>query len=110
MNPAGIFKILVWTAPVLAVLFYFITQRQEAQIADMKVEFAKFDGDFAKMNEGLSSGSEKKEWLEAKVRAHKEVQKATAKAEESNKKADESFAELEKELLSTKSDDFKGKR
>lgn len=105
MNPGGMFKILIWMAPVLALLFYYISQKQDVQTDDMKVEFAKFDEDFARMSEGLSEGPEKAEWQEIKAEAHARHIAAHERAEESNRKADETFSAMEKEL--TNSENFK---
>jgi hypothetical protein len=104
MNPMSAFKVLLWLAPVLAVLFFYITQQQKAQVDDMKVEFSKFDEDFAAMSGGLSHGNEKKHWEAAGAEAHERHKEAKVKAAISNKKEEDAFAQMEKELANTDSD------
>lgn len=106
MNPMSAFKVVLWLAPVLAVLFFYITQQQKTQVDDMKVESAKFDEDFAAMSGGLSHGDEKKHWKDAEGEAHQRHAEAKVKAAESNKKEKDAFAEMEKELSSTNPDDI----
>lgn len=97
---------MLWLAPVLAVLFFYISQKQDAQVDDMKAGFAKFDEDFARMNEGLSTGREKMEWSNAKVEAHGRKEMAQKKAESSQQKEDDTFAAMENELRNTNADDL----
>jgi Zn-dependent protease with chaperone function len=100
------FKVLLWLAPVVALLFFYISQKQEAQVDDMKAEFAKFDEDFARMSEGLSSGSEKAEWGAVKADARERYKEAKERSAASQEKVDDTFAEMEKELGAANPDDF----
>jgi hypothetical protein len=99
MNAQGGFiKHLVWIVPVTIFVLWYISQRQEAQTDDMKADFAKFDENFAVMNAGLSTGDEKKHWKAAQIEAHERYGAAKEKAIESNKKADDTFNQMEKEM------------
>lgn len=104
MNPINAFKVVLWLAPVLAVLFFYITQQQQTQVDDMKVESAKFDEQFAAMSGELSHGDEKKYWKDNQGEAHERHAAAKVKAEESNKKEEDAFAQMEKELANTDAD------
>lgn len=106
MSPGGMFKVVLWLAPVLALLFFYISQKQDAQVDDMKADFAKFDEDFARMSEGLSTGQEKVEWADAKAEAHSRKEAAQKRAQSSKQKEDETFAAMEKELRNTNADDL----
>jgi hypothetical protein len=108
MNPMGVFKVMLWLAPVLALLFFYITQMQQTQVDDMKVEFSKFDEDFAAMSEGLSTGAERDHWAGAKAEAGERYEKAKAKAAESTQKQADTFSTMEQELMSTNSDELIG--
>lgn len=94
-------KIFLWLAPVMALLFFYITQQQQGQTYDMKEVDSKFDENFAAMNKGLSSGDEKQYWSDAQSEAHDRHEKAKEKAAESNKKQEDTFAAMEKELANT---------
>jgi hypothetical protein len=96
----GLLKHLIWIVPVTIFVLWYVSQQQRVQEDDMKAEFAKFDEDFARMSEGLSSGNEKKEWAGAKAEAHDRYVSAKERAVDSSKKADDTFAEMEKELNS----------
>lgn len=104
MNPGGMFKVALWLAPVVAFLFFYISQKQEAQVDDMKAEFSKFDEDFARMSAGISTGNEKIEWQEVKEKAALEHKQAKEKASASQKKVDDSFAAMEKEMMEADAD------
>ena len=106
MNPGGMFKVVIWLAPVLALLFFYITQKQDAQVDDMKEGFAKFDEDFASMNGGLSTGTEKKHWESSQAEAHDRHISAKERAAESNKKADDTFAAMENEMMNSNADEI----
>lgn len=104
MNPGGMFKVVIWLAPVLAFLFWYISQKQDAQVDDMKADFAQFDENFARMNGGLSTGSEKAEWKAVQTEAHERHNAAMSKAAASNQKAEDTFSQMEKELMNSDAD------
>jgi len=100
------FKVVIWLAPVLAILFFYNTQKQDAQSDDMKESFAKSDEDFASMSGGLSTGDEKKYWQASQSEAHDRRISAKERATESNKKADDTFAAMENEMMNSNADEI----
>lgn len=98
MPAGGLFKHLLWIAPVVAILFYFITQKQTQQEDDMAAEFAKFDEDFAHMNGSLSKGGERSYWNERADKAGEKREKAEERASKSIQASDDTFQMMEKEL------------
>jgi hypothetical protein len=96
----GLLKHLIWIVPVTIFVLWYVSQQQHVQEDDMKVESAKFDEDFAAMSFGLSSGDEKKHWKESQQEAHDRRIVAKERAMGSSKKADDTFAQMEKELNS----------
>ena len=96
----GLLKHLIWIAPVTIFVLWYVSQQQRVQEDDMKSEFAKFDEDFAAMSNGLSTGDEKKHWEKSQQEAHDRRIAAKERAMGSNKKADDTFAQMEKELNS----------
>lgn len=100
MNPGGLFKVLLGTAVVLAILFFYISQQQQAQSDSMEADFARFDEDFARMNKQMSSSTDKDEWVKAEQAAHERVEASAQRAKDSQKKVDETLSEMEREIES----------
>lgn len=101
MNPGGLFKVLLGTAVVLAILFFYISQQQQAQSDSMEADFARFDEDFARMNKQMSmSSTDKDEWAKAEQAAHERVEASAQRAKDSQKKVDETLSEMEREIES----------
>lgn len=102
MNFAGLFRVVLWIAPVLAFIFLYISQQQQEQKAEMKVETAEFDKEFAAMNKAMSlDSSEKAFWSEEMKKHAKTEDTAKQRAKVENRKSDKMIEEVEKELNQT---------
>lgn len=74
---SGIGKILFLTAPVIAIILFVVWIKMSAHEAKMDVESAKFDKDFAVMQESLSNTkSEKKHWETKSKEADQQIEAA----------------------------------
>jgi len=86
---SALFKVLLFVAPVLALVFYFVTLRLEkidVQHEQAKIEFNQqqddFDDDFEAFGNPVKEAALKKKRAEARARAEKErKQEAVALAE-----------------------------
>ena len=54
MNINGLFKIVLWVAPVLAFVFFYITQQQAEQKVLMQQQSTEIDRDFALLAEKVT--------------------------------------------------------
>ena len=54
MNINGLFKVVLWVAPVLALVFFYITQQQAEQKVLMQQQGTEVDRDFALLAEKVT--------------------------------------------------------
>lgn len=99
-GPGGLLKHLIWIVPVTIFALWYVTQQQRALEDGMDVFFAEHHQDFSAMNAGMSTGEEKKYWEASQKKAHGQLVEAKKRAMGSSKKADDTFAQMEKELNS----------
>lgn len=88
---SGMTKILFLTAPVIAIVMFFVFVKMNKQEAKMDVESAKFDQDFAVMQKTLSNTkSEKQHWTAKEKEAVEQIELA--------KKLEQDATGVDKEL------------
>lgn len=105
MNFGALFKVVLWTAPVLAFIFLYISQQQQEQKQEMKIETAEFDKEFAAMNKSMASTKEEKAfWNEQLVENKAKIN--DIKNSKTSDKSDLMLKQVENELNLTKQSDF----
>ncbi len=88
---SGLIKILLLTAPVVGIVLFVVFMKMGKHEAKMDVEGAKFDQDFAVMQQSMSNTkTEKKHWEARKLEAGEEIEKA--------KKLEMEATDIDKEL------------
>lgn len=105
MNPGGIFKVLLWTAPVVAILYFYITQQQQQQTTDMKLDNAQFDEEFASMNAQFGKNTEF--WDDKAKKSHEKAKELEQRAAKEQAEMDDSLEAMKQELENTNPDDFR---
>lgn len=66
MNPGGLFKHLIWIAPVTAIMYYLISFKQDVHSSERHQENAQFDSEFAAGMGSLSKDHSDKDFWEGK--------------------------------------------
>ena len=89
----GAFKILLWLAPVLAAIFFYIASIQQKHDASYERASAQFDLDFAKARSG-----DNKHFENVALKKENELKKLEEKEFFANEKSEKIFEELEKNL------------
>ena len=89
----GAFKVLLWLAPVLAAIFFYIASIQQKHDASYERASAQFDLDFAKARSG-----DNKHFENDDLKKEKELKKLEEKEFFANEKSEKVFEELEKNL------------
>ena len=89
----GAFKVLLWLAPVLAAIFFYIATIQQKHDASYERASAQFDLDFAKARSG-----DNKHFENVALKKEKELKKLEEKEFFANEKSEKVFEELEKNL------------
>jgi len=95
----NLFKILLFTSPVLALIFYYVVAQQSKLDTEMKKEDVQFEqiwneneANFAKTNE------HKQKYIERAVRAEEKLKEIEEKEKEKERKAEEFQKEFEKAI------------
>jgi hypothetical protein len=109
MNSGGLFKHLFWLAPTLGIIFWYVMQEQHTQKAEMKLDSATFDKEFANLNANMP-GQDKKFWKEQQSSAEKKEKLAEEKEANESKKSVDNFEELEKGLKAAQAEEAKKER
>lgn len=89
----GAFKVLLWLAPVLAAIFFYIASIQQKHDASYERASAQFDLDFAKARSG-----DNKHFENVAIKKAAELKKLEEKEFFANEKSEKVFEELEKSL------------
>ena len=89
----GAFKVLLWLAPVLAAIFFYIATIQQKHDASYERASAQFDLDFAKARSG-----DNKHFESVALKKENELKKLEEKEFFANEKSEKVFEELEKSL------------
>lgn len=99
MNPSGLFKILLALAPVLAVIFYLISMKQEQANDKLEKFSAQHDQAFSKMaGEMELDTGDKGYWEDRERKAQARLFEFENRDMQNRQKTDREIAEMEKEL------------
>ena len=108
---SALFKILLFTSPILALVFYYVVSQQAKIDTEMKREDAgferawnEFEADFAKTPEQRAKYEERARQADA------ELQEFKKKEEERRKKAEEFEREFEKAMKEFETEKQKGEK
>ena len=95
----NLIKLAAWIAPAFLLALVIILGRIDHNDAQMDVETAQFDQEFAHQQSVLSIKNDDKEfWTEAQKKAEKQIQVATKEKSRAGGKVSQQFDILEKTL------------
>lgn len=80
----GFFKHILWLAPALIIIFYYVAMKQNKHEAELKKEFTEFDRDFAMSK---SNNSNNEYWLDTVSKKSNELNQKQNEKDLSNSKA-----------------------
>ncbi len=96
---SNLFKILLFTSPILALIFYYVVSQQSKMDVEMKKEDAvferswdEFEADFAKTPE------QKQKYADRAARAEQKLNELEQKEKEKEKKSEKFEKEFEKAI------------
>ena len=96
---SALFKILLFTSPILAIIFYYVVSQQAKIDVEMKREDAAFERSWNEFEADFAKTPESREKYEERARqADAELQEFKKKEEERRKKAEEFEREFEKAM------------
>ena len=99
----GLFKILLVTAPVLALIFYYVVVKQSALDVELRKESLQFERDWNEWQ--MSMFGKDKKYAERAEKAEKELMEIEKKEKEKQEKVEKFEKEFDKAL-----DDFEKKQ
>lgn len=102
MNVAGLFRVVLWLAPILALVFFYVLTQQQEQKAEMRMETSQFDKEFAVMNKSISLDDDEKEFWSEEINKNKAEEKKQKEAlNKSVNKSEKILNEIENEIKET---------
>lgn len=92
-------KIIIFTAPILALVFWYVVQQQQKLDTKIEKESTTFDRDFYEQQQGFTGDKEQKEKLKQRAeKADKKIEEIEKREEESKKKLDKFEADFDKAM------------
>jgi hypothetical protein len=108
MNPSGMFKILLALAPVLAIIFYLISLKQEHQDTRIEKFNSGFDENFNKMAGEMEFDSGDREfWDDKSKKASARMAEFEKMDEENSAKSKAVIDDMEKAIKDTNLEEIK---
>ncbi len=95
---SGLMKILVITAPVLALLLFYVITKQSQMDTEMKKEDARFEREWAEFNKDFSTSGDRQKYEQRAQQAEQEFQELKKKEKEKEEKTERIEKELEKAI------------
>lgn len=94
---SNLFKILLFTSPVLALIFFYVVSQQSKLDTEMKKEDASFERSWNEFEKDFAKTPEQKQTYDARVReAEEEIKRLKEKEAEKEKKAEKFEKDFEK--------------
>lgn len=87
-------KGIIASAPIFALVFYYVVLQHQKMDAEMKMESLKFEREWNEFNQDFVFTTNKEKYRKRALKAEKELEKAEAMA----KKKEEKISNLEKEF------------
>lgn len=95
----GLFKILLFTSPVLALIFFYVVSQQSKMDTEMKKDDTEFSRSWNEFERDFSKNPEKKQMYDARAReAEEEIKRLKEKEAEKEQKAEEFEKQFEKAI------------
>ncbi len=96
----GFFKIMLFTSPILALIFFYVATRNDKIDLEMKQEQVEFKSEWNRFNRDYTDNSAQKKEYQQKVEENeKEAKVLEQKQQEQDKKVDRLNSEIEKTIM-----------
>ncbi len=98
---SGLFKILLFTSPVLGLIFYYVVSQQSKLDVEMKKDDARFERDWNEFNNEFNSdfkNDKKRKYEQRAQQAEQEFQEMKKKEKEREENAEKFQSEFEKSI------------